>query len=226
MTFIKICGITNLEDARISVDNGADALGFVFAESPRKIMPEAAQKIISQLPSDKLYVGVFVDHSLKEIHEIKKYCGLNTIQIHKDIADIDQITKDIRIIKGFRVKPDNPIPKFIDPNIIMLLDTYSKSSHGGTGKTFDWQKAIDISNQQPIILAGGLTPENVTEAIETVNPFAVDVSSGVEKSKGLKDHNKICNFIEKVRDTDFKKPSQQGYQNMNDYFMPYNSVGS
>jgi phosphoribosylanthranilate isomerase len=219
MTFIKICGITNVEDARVCIDNGADALGFVFAESPRKITPKTAQKIISQLPSDKFYIGVFVTHSSKESLEIKEYCGLNTVQIHNDIADIDQLTKDVRIIKGFRVKPDNPIPEAIDPKIIMLLDTYSKSSHGGTGKTFDWQQAINIAIQQPIILAGGLTPDNVAKAIETVRPFAVDVSSGVEKSKGFKDHNKICAFIEKVRETDPKKLSQQKYQNIQDYFL-------
>jgi len=224
MTFIKICGITNIEDAYVALDMGADALGFVFAESPRKISPKTAQEIISQLPSDRLYIGVFVNHSQEEMVEIKEYCGLDTVQVHGDITNVDQITKDIRIIKGFRVKPDNPIPQVIAPNIIMLLDTYSKSSHGGTGKTFNWQKAIQIASQQPIFLAGGLTPDNVALAIETVRPFAVDVSSGVEKSKGLKDHKKICSFIEKVRATDKKDTSQQKFKNIKDYFLPYNAL--
>jgi len=223
MTFIKICGITNIEDARASIDMGADVLGFVFAESPRKISPSTAQKIISQLPPNRLYVGVFVNHTTDQIIKIKKFCGLNTVQIHDDISDMDQIKKEFRIIKGFRVKPDNPIPHLSDPNIIMLLDTYSKTAHGGTGKTFDWQKAIDIAKKQPIILAGGLTPENVTLAIETVRPFAVDVSSGVEKSKGLKDHQKISAFIEKVRATNQKYQSKQKYQSIIDYFLPNNS---
>jgi phosphoribosylanthranilate isomerase len=221
MTYIKICGITNIKDARIAIDMGADALGFIFAESPRKISPKTAQTIISQLPLDRLYIGVFVNHTPTDIIKIKNECGLDTVQIHDDIADIDQIYKDIRIIKGVRVKPDKPIPQFNHPNIIMLLDTYAKSSHGGTGKTFDWQKAIAIAKQKPIILAGGLTPDNVSLAIETVRPFAVDVSSGVEQSKGLKDHKKVCAFIENVRATDQKMPSLQKHQNFKDYFMHY-----
>jgi len=223
MTFIKICGITNIEDAHASIDLGADALGFVFAESPRKVSPSTAKTIISQLPSNGLYVGVFVNHTTDEIIKIKKFCGLNTVQIHDDLSDMDQIKKDFRMIKGFRVKPDHPIPHVDDPNIIMLLDTYSKTSHGGTGMTFDWQKAVDIANKQPIILAGGLTPENVALAIETVRPFAVDVSSGVEKSKGLKDHQKISAFIKNVRETDQENPSMQKYQSIKDYFLPNNS---
>jgi phosphoribosylanthranilate isomerase len=219
MTFIKICGITNINDARFALDMSADALGFIFAESPRKISPKTAQTIISQLPSNRLYIGVFVNHTSENIIKIKNYCGLDTVQIHDDITDMDQIYKDMRIIKGVRVKPDNPIPQLNHPNIIMLLDTYAKSSHGGTGKTFDWQKAIDIAKQQPIILAGGLTPDNVSSAIETVRPLAVDVSSGVEKSKGLKDHKKISAFIENVRATDQKNPLRQEYQQFKDYFI-------
>jgi phosphoribosylanthranilate isomerase len=219
MTFIKICGITNIADADAAIDMGADALGFIFAESPRKITPKIAQTIISNLPSNRLYIGVFVNHTSADIINIKKYCGLDTVQIHDDISDIDRIYQDIRIIKGVRVKPNTPIPQFNHPNIIMLLDTYAKSAHGGTGKTFDWQKAIDIAKQQPIILAGGLTPDNVSSAIETVRPFAVDVSSGVEKSKGLKDHNKICTFIENIRAMDLKIPSNHKYQNFKDYFV-------
>jgi len=218
MTFIKICGITLKEDAFAAIDMGADALGFVFAESPRKVSPKTAQTIIKQLPSNKLYVGVFVKHTQEEILKIKEYCGLDTVQIHDAIVGMDQLKKTSPIIRGFRVKHNQPIPQIIDPNVIMLLDTYSKTSHGGTGKTFDWQKAIDIAKQQPIILAGGLTSENVALAIETVRPFAVDVSSGVEKSKGLKDHQKIRAFIEKVRTTDQKISSQQKSQNIKEFF--------
>jgi len=219
MTFIKICGITNTEDAHVAVDMGADALGFVFAESPRKITPKHAQKIISQLPSDRLYIGVFVNHTSKEILEIQQYCGLDTVQIHNDIEGLGQLNKNIRIIKGIRVQSEKPIPKNLDPNIIILLDTYSKSAHGGTGKTFDWNKAIDISEQQPIILAGGLNANNVVSAIKTVHPFAVDVSSGVEKEKGIKDHNQIKQFIQKVRENDQETPSQKNHKNIKHYFL-------
>jgi len=217
MTFIKICGITNIEDANVAVDMGTDALGFIFANSPRQITPKTAHEIISSLPSDRLVVGVFVNYQPKEIIEIKEYCGLDTVQIHDDITDLDQIKSHVRLIKGIRVKPGQPIPQLFDPNIIPLLDTYSKSTQGGTGKTFDWHQAIDIANKQPIILAGGLTPENVDLAIKTVRPFAVDVSSGVEKAKGLKDHKKISAFIKQVRSTDQKVSSHQ-YVRFKDYF--------
>jgi phosphoribosylanthranilate isomerase len=219
MAFIKICGITNIDDAHAAIDRGADALGFVFAESPRQITPKNAQKIISQLPSDRLYIGVFVNHTQQEMIEIKEYCGLDTVQIHNDIEGMDQIKKNVRIIQGIRVQPDKPILKMNDPNIIILLDTYSKSSHGGTGKTFDWKKAIDIAAQQPIILAGGLNAENVVSAIKTVRPFAVDVSSGVEKEKGIKDHKKLNDFIQNVREIDQDAPFQNKSQNIKNHFL-------
>jgi len=205
MTFIKICGITNINDAQAAIDMGADALGFIFAESPRKVTPETARNIISQLPSNCLYIGVFVNHSKEDIISIKDYCGLSTVQLHDDISlspDEFHTNSHFPIIRAIRVKPDEPIPQSINSNVMLLLDTYSKTAHGGTGQTFDWQKAVPVARKRPVILAGGLKPDNVALAVETVQPFAVDVSSGVEKSKGIKDHLKIQAFIDNVRQVD------------------------
>ncbi|ETR71724.1 MAG: N-(5'-phosphoribosyl)anthranilate isomerase [Candidatus Magnetoglobus multicellularis str. Araruama] len=219
MAFIKICGITNIQDAQAAIDMGADALGFVFAESPRKVSPETVQTIIARLPSDRLYIGVFVNHSLKEMLEIKTFCGIDTVQIHDEKALDFSVNQGFKIIMGLRVKPNTPVPGSIDPNVILLLDTYSKDAFGGTGKTFDWQKAVSIAKQRPIILAGGLTPDNVIHAIETVHPFAVDVSSGVEKNKGQKDHGKMKAFIHNVRKTTIH-PSAHKSMTMKAHFTP------
>jgi len=216
-THIKICGMTNFEDAQAAIEMGADALGFIFAESPRKVTPEDVRDIIVQLPKDKLYIGVFVNHPFEKVLWAYDFCNLEAVQLHGDekIVDNQMINENPlscdfpqsfanKVIKGFRVGPDNPPPESYDPKVMLLLDTYSQSSHGGTGKTFDWQQAIPIARQRSIMLAGGLNPDNVGKAIETVRPFAVDVSSGVELEKGIKDHSKMKAFIENVRKTDRK----------------------
>jgi phosphoribosylanthranilate isomerase len=216
-TYIKICGMTNIDDARAAIQMGADALGFIFAESPRKVSPEMVRDIIDELPKHHLYIGVFVNHPFQKVRWTMEFCNLDAVQLHGDeqlvanhILENDSLSYHFpqsftpHVIKGLRVGPDHPPPESYPSKVMLLLDTYCKSSHGGTGKTFNWQQAIPLARQRSIMLAGGLTPDNVGEAIETVQPFAVDVSSGVERKEGIKDHKKMKAFIENVRTADRK----------------------
>ncbi len=199
MTRVKICGITNLRDARAAAAAGADALGFVFAPSPRRIDPGNAREIIRHLPPFITTVGVFVDSPVAEMMDIKTRCGLDVLQLHGDepVEILEKITGPV--IKTISVgKSGSPEPAAY-PCAAILLDTYVPGTHGGTGKTFDWYLAADWTGPQPLILAGGLTPENVIEAINQTRPYAVDTSSGVELEPGVKNHEKIRAFIRNIR---------------------------
>ena len=211
-TWIKICGITNLEDAKEAVELGADALGFVFYEkSPRCITKETAKEIITSIqhpasriqdPASRIQtVGLFVDELEERVNEITSYCNFNILQFHGDETP-DYCKKfPQKIIKAFRIKDKESlanIPKYeVD---YYLLDTYSEELPGGTGKTFNWNLAKEAKKiGRPIILSGGLNSENIVEALEKVLPFGVDVSSGVELSPRKKEHKKLKEFITKVR---------------------------
>jgi phosphoribosylanthranilate isomerase len=202
MTKIKICGITNYDDARAAVDFGADALGFVFfRESPRYITPEKAAAITSKLPVFVTTVGVFVDERAEEILKIIEETGIDVVQLHGNEPP-ESCLLPRRVIKGIRVKSLESLePLSAYQNIVsaFLLDTYAPDMPGGTGQSFNWEIAIEAKKFGRIILAGGLTPENISEAVRRVNPYAVDVSSGVELVKGKKDHQKIKLFIERAR---------------------------
>ncbi len=201
---VKVCGITNRADALECVKAGAHALGFIFFEkSPRYITPKDAQEIIKSLPPFVSKVGVFVNEDPKKIEQIKEYCQLDYIQLHGDEeVDICDLFKGISI-KAFRVK-DESIFKEIDHYVPyvqgILLDTWSKSEYGGTGKSFNWDLAKKAKEtfQIPLILAGGLSPENIKDAIDSVSPYGVDVSSGLEKFPGKKDHRLIKEFFHKI----------------------------
>lgn len=208
MTKVKICGITNLEDALLSAKFGADALGFNFyPKSPRYISPEKAREIVEQLPKRILKVGVFVNESLEEISEIASIANLDAIQLHGEetpefVREVKAKT-NLEIIKAFRVspefKPEDVLQYEVDA---ILLDAYNPKEHGGTGETFDWDIAWKVRDIFPqTYLAGGLSPENVKTAIQNSNPFAVDVCSGVEKVKGKKDLEKVEFFIQLVKQT-------------------------
>ena len=218
MTRIKICGITNIEDALTCVKYGADALGFVFAKSPRQISPENAKAIIKKLPPFISTVGVFVNLSLEKINEIKTFCNLDVIQLHGDeIIETQNINKSQykknvednniyipvssfpKIIKAVSVRKTEVLNIDIPDSVTLLLDTYSPDARGGTGKTFNWDIACEISKKRPLILAGGLNPDNIKNAVKTVNPYGVDVSSGVEKAPGIKDHDKLYKLINEVK---------------------------
>ncbi len=187
---IKICGITNLEDASMAVELGADALGFIFAPSPRQIAPQKAREIIRSVPPFVKSVGVFVDHAPAAIREIMQYCGLDLVQLHGDEspAFCDELMP--YVIKALRIRDKSSLqhaPAYHGKVRALLLDTYSKEKAGGTGKTFDWELAIKTKKQGiPVILSGGLTPSNIAAAIHAVRPYAVDVNSGIESYPGKK----------------------------------------
>jgi phosphoribosylanthranilate isomerase len=194
----KICGITRMEDALAAVDAGADAIGLVFyAKSPRAVTLEQARSIIKALPPFVTAVGLFVDAGRDELREILDAVPLGLLQFHGDESATECESWDRPYIKALRVKAGDDIAAACDayPSASgILLDAYVEGIPGGTGEVFDWS-LIPQGLSKPIILAGGLTPENVAEAVARVRPYAVDVSGGVEASKGIKDHAKIKAFI-------------------------------
>ena len=202
MVRVKICGITNLEDARLAADLGAQALGFIFyPKSPRSIKPEAAHDIIRYLPPLVLSVGVFVDEEAGVVREVAQTVGLDWVQLHgKESPDYCR-TLGRRVIKGFRVQDESSLavlPDYRDAVQALLLDTYRPGTPGGTGETFDWELARRAQDYGPIILAGGLTAANISQAITVAQPAAVDVASGVEAGPGVKDPEKLRAFFAAV----------------------------
>jgi phosphoribosylanthranilate isomerase len=194
---VKICGITNNEDALAAVESGADALGFVFAKSPRQVTKEQARDIIEKLPPFVSPVGVFVDEKADTIKEICGFCGIHTVQLHGNEAPLYlNDLKGYKIIKAFRVKDEDDLKPLTNyKSHAFLLDSYVKGVMGGTGVPFKWEITRQAHKYGAIILSGGLTPENVREAICIVKPYAVDVSSGVESSPGKKDKLLVKRFI-------------------------------
>ena len=197
-TRVKICGITNLVDAQAAIEAGADALGFIFhAQSPRYVTVEQATEIAKLIPPFIMRVGVFVDAPEAFIQRAISGAGLAMLQFHGDEAPEACLRYGLMSMKAFRMKDESTlaqIPKY--PTDAYLLDAYSPTAPGGTGHTFNWDLALEAQKfGKPIFLSGGLTPENVAEAIHKVDPFGVDVSSGVESSPGKKDHRKIRAFI-------------------------------
>ena len=198
MTKIKICGITNIKDADKAVSLGADAIGFVFAESPRKTTPKKVKSIISDLKGSVLKVGVFVNESAEVVNRISDECSLDAVQLHGDesVDYCSQITKPI--IKAFRIKNEEslkPIPLYRSV-FAYLLDTYSDNKYGGTGLTFDWNIVGHINKR--IFLAGGINPDNAAAAIE-LGVYGIDVCSGIESEPGKKDHKKMKKLFRNIR---------------------------
>jgi phosphoribosylanthranilate isomerase len=218
MTWIKICGITNLEDARTAIDAGANALGFVFYDkSPRRVDAESARDLVAQLPPGLEKVGVFVDAEADTIRATVAHAGLTAIQLHgpetidhlwedsRPLLDRMGVSRTILAVSGDRLKRSGIAigQRIFEEVFALLLDAQSNGRFGGTGTTFDWQGARAmvqvLSLKLPIIVAGGLNASNVSEAIRLLQPFGVDVSSGVEARPGKKDPAKIRAFIEAVR---------------------------
>lgn len=202
---IKICGITNLEDAQASVEAGADALGFVFyADSPRCIEPSVAQRIIAQLPPFVLSVGVFVNHDRDTIRNIFDQCGLAYAQLHGDETPAFCESLGRPVLRALRLRERGSLLALAEYKGRIgvkgfVVDAFSSEAYGGTGQTVDWSLAQEVARATPILLAGGLTAHNVQEGIERVHPYGVDVSSGVEEIPGKKDHEKIRAFTQAVR---------------------------
>jgi phosphoribosylanthranilate isomerase len=236
MTWIKICGMTNLEDAKAAVAAGADALGFIFAESPRRIAPEQARDIIRVLPGQLAKFGVFVNETPAHMRDIISECGLTGAQLQGEesaeiAGELRRLlagrTGRLRIFKALGVSRgiegalrDFAAAKALDG---VLLDSFAeraaghadgRSARGGTGKVFDWKRAQSfvpgLAKSTRVIIAGGLSPQNVAEAIAMLSPWGVDVCSGVEKSPGVKDPDKVRAFIEAARAASPGPPSRSG----------------
>lgn len=201
MVRAKICGVTNRDDALCAVDHGADALGFNFYEkSLRYIAPEKAGEIIFDLPPFVTPVGIFVNASEREIDVAVKLAGLWAIQLHGDESPEACLGHAVPVIRALRVGRDFDVQTMGSYLVnTFLLDTEKEGSYGGTGEIFDWSKAVAAKEYGRIILAGGLNPDNVREAIERVDPYAVDTSSGVEAEPGKKDHKKVKDFLARVK---------------------------
>ena len=202
-TRIKICGITNLADARLAVDLGADALGFIFYRpSQRSVTPSLAAEICAALPPFVAKVGVFVNESAARIQQVVTECRLDAIQLHGEELPAFCRSWPVKVIKAIRVRDADSLRAAAEYDVdALLLDTYTAEQRGGTGQAFDWALARQAKTlvRPPLILSGGLTPENVGDAIHQVAPFAVDVASGVEAEPGRKDPEKLRKFFKAVR---------------------------
>jgi|ERR1039458_6350182 phosphoribosylanthranilate isomerase len=204
-TRVKICGITNLADALAAIAAGADALGLNFYEkSPRHVSVKTAAEISKQIPPFIMRAGVFVNADEDLVTRAIGECGLSLLQFHGDEPPEFCAQFGLMSMKAFRIRDEKSLeelPKF--QTDAYLLDAYSSDARGGTGEKFNWDLAIEAQKfGKPVFLAGGLTPENVADAVRTVRPFGVDVSSGVESSPGKKEHAKIRAFIAAVRKAD------------------------
>lgn len=207
---VKICGITNLEDALAAVDFGADALGFIFApESPRFVSVEAVREMIEKLPPFVTTVGVFTKGDETELAEIVSHCAIDIIQFHGVFPKQTMARFSHRAIQVLKVKENNPFENIPVSGLrAVLLDTYHEKMSGGSGMAFDWTIARKAASLGKIILAGGLTPDNVQTAIQQAMPYGVDVSSGVEAQKRKKDHHKMEQFITTAKGTQLETTSE------------------
>jgi phosphoribosylanthranilate isomerase len=209
MVHVKICGITSVEDAQAAVEAGADALGFVFyPPSPRYVTPEQAGQIIRGLPPFVTTVGLFVDVPLDMVNGIAARCGLDRVQLHG--REAPEFCRQVKqpVIKAFRIKDAESLAPLSHYSVsAYLLDAYVEGAlPGGTGASFSWELAARAKPHGPVILAGGLTPQNVDVAIAQIRPYGVDVSSGVERAPGIKDHQKVREFIARAKTTALEKP--------------------
>jgi phosphoribosylanthranilate isomerase len=195
---VKICGITRIEDARAAIAAGADALGFVFArESPRFLAPDRAGRIIAELPPFVARVGVFVNSDEATVRRAIQESGVDTLQFHGDeTPEFCRRFVPQAVYRAFRVRGPETLERLAAfPTSAWLLDSYVPGQAGGTGATFNWELAARaVALGRPVILAGGLTPDNVAAAIRQVQPWGVDVSSGVESGPGIKDGSKVRAF--------------------------------
>jgi phosphoribosylanthranilate isomerase len=197
---VKICGITSAADAHRAVEYGADALGFVFhPDSPRRVSVAMARQIVASLPPFVTAVGVFVNETIDRVRQIRTEAGLDLVQLHGDESPETVSALGPSVIKAIRIQGIESFARLVEyaPRAF-LLDAHSDAAYGGTGLQFDWDLAQWVEDI-PVILAGGLTPGNVAEAVRRVHPFGVDVSSGVEAEPGIKDPQKLKAFISNAK---------------------------
>jgi phosphoribosylanthranilate isomerase len=200
--FVKICGITRAEDADLAVELGATALGFVFWQgSPRFISEASARDIVRRNAGRVKSVGVFVDQSLEDVARTMDVVGLDVAQLHGTESPDYCRLLNRPVIKAIGLQDGEPAAlDGFDPDMLILVDAHDASRHGGTGRTVNWDSARRIAAMRKTILAGGLTPENIARAVETVRPYGVDVSSGVEAAPGVKDAGRVRRFFEALND--------------------------
>ena len=199
---IKICGVTSIEDALCAAELNVWALGFVFADSPRRVSQEFAKRIMSKLPPHISSVGVFVNEDVRNIKRIVTSCKLDMAQLHGEETPetCGKVMEFVKVIKAFRLKDEENvkmIPKYdVD---LYLLDSFSRTRYGGTGTTFDWSLALKAKEHcKEVILAGGINPKNIVKAVNTVRPYALDISSGVEEAPGRKSMDLMKEVVTKV----------------------------
>lgn len=204
-TRVKVCGITNAEDAAAAVAAGADAIGVIFAPSPRQVTVAQAAAALAVVPPPVGRIGVFVDAPAEQIEAAVSACGLTAVQFSGDESPEACDAVHRPVIKALRVGTEfdcRGVEPYRDHAAALLLDTFVAGKAGGTSQIFDWQAVGEVSGRVPLFIAGGLNPQNVGECIAALNPFAVDVSSGVETSPGNKDHKKLFAFCAAVRAAD------------------------
>lgn len=201
MVHVKVCGITRTEDALAAARLGASAVGFVFwPNSPRFIEPDRARAIVQELPPMVVPVGVFVDQPIAHVEEVARVVGLGLVQLHGQ-ESAEYVTRMThRVIKAFPMEASFDWQRVagLPAHVTVLLDAYDPVRKGGTGRTVDWQAAREVAARRRVMLSGGLRAENVSEAIATVRPYGVDVSSGVETRPGVKDHRRLQEFLAAV----------------------------
>ncbi len=197
---VKICGITSVNDAQLAIENGASAIGLIFYKpSPRNVSMEIAKEIVESVNGCVPIIGVFVDEHIQFLKSILSHVNLDILQLHGNETSQYCEQFNLPIIKVFRVRPEFDGSKLIDYNVsAFLFDTYKKRLPGGTGDSFDWELVSKLKIETPIILSGGLTPENIMRGIEVVNPSAVDVNSGVENCPGEKDAMKLAKLFSEI----------------------------
>jgi phosphoribosylanthranilate isomerase len=199
---VKVCGLTNLEDAQAAVEYGADLIGFIFAASPRQVTLKEAREIIDNLKGNSAKVGVFVDRNLSKVQQIAADCNLDYIQLHGSESPWYCQQLDRPVLKAFSIKDRESLEQLKKYDVDKyLLDTYHPYKLGGTGETFNWDLAVEAKELGPIFLAGGLNSDNVARAVEKVNPAGVDVSSGVELRAGKKNYRKVKQFIQQAKNS-------------------------
>ena len=198
--FIKVCGITRLTDALHAVEHGATAVGFVlWPRSPRAITVERAADIIAELPSNVMTVGVFVNEPVDAIRQVVERARLTAVQLHGDEPPAYADALDWPVIRAVSVNDIGEASEAWSPDTALLVDNIDPVRRGGTGAAIDWSQAAVIAQKRRVVLAGGLTPDNVASAIRAVRPYGVDVSSGVESAPGVKDFDKVAQFIANAR---------------------------
>lgn len=207
--FVKVCGITRLTDALHASRHGATALGFVFwPRSPRFVAPEAAAEIVAALPSTVMAIGVFVNEPLEGIRAVAGQVRLSAVQLHGDEPPAYADALPWPILRSVTLASSTAACAAWSPETTLLVDAADPARRGGTGTTVDWAKAALLAKRRRIVLAGGLTPANVADAVATVQPYGVDVSSGVEEAPGVKDFDKVARFLRQAREAFAERPER------------------